>query len=123
MANPFVHIELNTTDLDTAKSFYGSLFGWNLKDTPMPDGTYTLIDVGEGTGGGMLRHPVPGAPSLWLPYVHVDDVRASTEKAKSLGANVLRDVTEVPQMGWFTILQDPTGAAFALWQASGGHGS
>ena len=32
MANPFVHVELATTDLDKAKSFYRSLFDWQLQD-------------------------------------------------------------------------------------------
>jgi predicted enzyme related to lactoylglutathione lyase len=118
MPNPFVHIELNTTDLGKAKEFYGKLFNWELRDMPMSgDSTYTIIGVGQGTGGGMMKHPVPGAPSLWLPYVLVDDVRAATRKAASLGAQVYRDVTEVAGMGWFSVLADPTGAAFALWQA------
>src|SRR5712692_10435385 len=64
MANPFVHVELNTTDLDKAKTFYGRLFDWKLEDMKMgPAGTYTMISPGKGTGGGMLKHPVPGAPS------------------------------------------------------------
>ena len=117
MPNPFVHIELNTTDHQKAKAFYGQLFNWQLEDVPMGPDTYTLIKVGEGTGGGMMKHPVPGAPSMWLAYVLVDDVAASTEKARSLGATVLRDVTEVPNVGWFSILSDPTGATFALWKA------
>ena len=32
MSNPFVHVELNTTNIAAAKSFYGSLFGWTLQD-------------------------------------------------------------------------------------------
>ena len=120
MPNPFVHVELNTTDPAKAKEFYGSLFDWKLEDMPMGGGdVYTLIGVGEdGTGGGMMKHPVPGAPSMWLAYVNVDDVEASTKKAQSLGATVIRDKTEVPQMGWFSILTDPTGAVFALWQGA-----
>jgi uncharacterized protein len=46
----------------------------------------------------------------------VDDVHAATNKARSLGANVIKDVTEVPGMGWFSIMLDPTGAAIALWR-------
>ena len=94
MANPFVHVELGTIDVAKAKSFYQSLFNWQLNDVEMGGGmTYTLIGVGEGTGGGMMKHPVPGAPSAWLPYVQVDDLVAATAKAKSLGATVMRDVT------------------------------
>ena len=117
MANPFVHVELVTTDIDQAKSFYRSLFDWKLNDMDMGGGmTYTLIEVGEGTGGGMMQHPMPGQPSAWLAYVGVDDVRAATDKAKSLDATIVRDVTEIPDVGSFSILIDPTGAALALWQ-------
>ena len=116
MPNPFVHIELNTTDPAKAKSFYGQLFDWKLDDMPMPDGTYTVIKVGEGTGGGMMKHPMPGEPSIWLPYVLVEDVKTATAKAKSLGGKVVKDMTEVPGMGSFSIVRDPTGGVLGLWQ-------
>jgi len=117
MANPFVHVELATTDVDKAKSFYQALFDWKLNDLDMGDGmTYTLIEVGEGTGGGMMKHPMPGQPLFWLSYVGVDDVKAATDKARSLGATIIRDVTEVPNIGLFSIFTDPTGATLALWQ-------
>jgi predicted enzyme related to lactoylglutathione lyase len=73
--------------------------------------------VGEGTGGGMMKHPMAGAPPMWMPYVLVDDVKAATAKARELGATLIRDVTEVKDMGWFSIFTDPTGAALGLWQA------
>ena len=118
MANPFVHVELNTTDVGKARSFYESLFSWQLQDTPMPGGTYTMIGVGDGgTGGGMMKHPMPGAPSTWIAYVAVDDVRASTDKVKTLGGNVITDVQEIPDYGAFSIVADPTGAVLGLWQA------
>ena len=117
MANAFVHVELNTTDLPKAKDFYSQLFEWQLQDAPMGDGSiYTMIGVGKGTGGGMMKHPVPGAPSMWLPYVGVDDIQASTEKARSLGAHIIKEVTEVPGVGWLSIFLDPTGACIALWK-------
>jgi len=117
VGNPFVHVELSTTDVKKAKDFYSKLFSWKLEDMPMGGGdTYTMIGVGEGTGGGMMKNPMPGVPSAWLAYVLVDDVAASTKKAKSLGATIIKDVGEVPQYGWFSVLQDPTGAVFALWK-------
>jgi predicted enzyme related to lactoylglutathione lyase len=116
MANSFVHVELNTTDVNKAKAFYGKLFEWTLEDVPMGDSTYTLIKPGKGTGGGMMKHPVPGAPSAWLAYVEVDDIAAATKKAKSLGATIMTDVTDVMGMGQLSILIDPTGAALGLWQ-------
>jgi predicted enzyme related to lactoylglutathione lyase len=117
MANPFVHVELNTTDVNKAKTFYGKLFDWTLEDVPMPGGSYTMIKPGKGTGGGMMKHPVPGSPSSWLAYVEVDDIDAATKKAKSLGASVMKDVTEVMGAGWLSIIVDPTGAALGLWKS------
>lgn len=121
MANPFVHSELNTTDLEKSKAFYGQLFDWKYDEMTGADGMkYTTIAVGEtsghGTGGGMLKQMMPGAPSAWMPYVLVDDIEWSTQKAKSLGATVLKGVTEVSEMGSLSILKDPTGAIIGLWQ-------
>ena len=117
MGNPFVHIELNTTDIDRSKKFYSQLFEWKLEDVEMgPSGTYTMIKPGTGTGGGMMKHPNPDGPSLWLAYVEVDDVAAATQKAKSLGAKIMRDVTEIAGAGTMSIIIDPTGAALALWK-------
>jgi len=115
MGNPFVHIELTTNDLGKAKTFYKSLFEWNLEDVDMGGGqTYTMVRVGEGTGGGMFQ--MPGGPIAWIPYVLVDDVARSTARAKSLGATILKDKTEVPGMGWFSMFKDTTGAIIAIWQ-------
>jgi uncharacterized protein len=118
MANPFVHIELLTNDVARAREFYTSLFGWKLEDIPGMD--YAIINVGEGTGGGMMKIPMPDMPSHWLPYVGVEDASAATEKAKSLGATVCKEVTEIPGYGWFSVITDPTGATFALWQCKSG---
>ena len=117
MANAFVHVELSTTDVGKAKDFYGKLFQWTLEDVPMDGGSYTLIKVGEGTGGGIMQQMVPGAPSAWLAYVEVDDIAAATKQAKDLGATVMRDVTEVMGAGWLSIIVDPTGAVLGLWKA------
>ena len=118
MANPFVHVELNTADPQKAKSFYAKLFQWQLEDVPnpaAPGGNYTMVKVGTGTGGGIMKQ-VPGGPSGWIPYVEVDDIDAATERAKTLGAKIMKGVTEVMGMGWFSFIQDPTGALLGLWQ-------
>jgi predicted enzyme related to lactoylglutathione lyase len=60
---------------------------------------------------------MPGVPSFWLAYVLVEDIGAATKKAAALGAKIVKDSIEVPDMGWFSIIQDPTGAALALWEA------
>jgi predicted enzyme related to lactoylglutathione lyase len=118
LGNPFVHVELNSPDPVKAKVFYSKLFDWKLEEMPnpaVPDNSYTLIKVGEGTGGGIMKQ-IPGGPAGWLAYVAVEDVHASTKKAQSLGGQVMVDVTEVQGMGWFSFIRDPTGAILGLWQ-------
>ena len=116
MANPFVHVELATSDVSQAKAFYSKLFDWTLEDVPFDAGTYTVIKAGEGTGGGIMQQMQPGAPSMWVAYVAVDDIHAATARAKSLGASITIDAQEVMDAGWFSILIDPTGAKLGLWQ-------
>ena len=115
MASPFVHMELNTSDLQKAKEFYKALFGWEFEDQDMgPGGVYSVFKPDQGPGGGMMA--MPGAPVGWLAYIGVSDIHAATAQAKSLGAQVIRDSQEVPGHGWMSILIDPTGASIALWQ-------
>jgi predicted enzyme related to lactoylglutathione lyase len=118
MANPFVHVELHTGDLARAKDFYSSLFDWKLEDVPAPPGgmPYTMINVGEGTGGGMFACPEGTEPPRWLSYVGVDDIEASTRKARDLGATVLQDVMDIGDYGRMSVIRDPTGAEIAMWQ-------
>jgi predicted enzyme related to lactoylglutathione lyase len=120
MPNPFVHIELNSTDVDKSKAFYGKLFGWKLSDMQMPEFKYTMVDVGKGTGGGMMPQLMPNAPSAWLPYVQVDDIDSATKKAEKLGAEIMKAGQEVQGMGWLTIFIDPTGALLGLWEPKKG---
>jgi hypothetical protein len=115
MANPFVHLELNTTDLKKAQAFYGELFGWKFDDMDMgPMGIYSTFKPESGPGGG--AYSAKDMPQGWLAYVGVDDIKAATEKAKSLGAQVFVESQEIPNVGWMTIMNDPTGSRIALFQ-------
>lgn len=121
--NPFVHVELVTPDLAKAKEFYTSLFDWDLSDAQ--GGKYTMIGVGEheyGVGGGMMATPAPGVPPHWLAYVAVSDINAATQKAKSLGATIIKDVMPIEGYdgSFLSIIMDPAGAVFGLYQGTGG---
>jgi hypothetical protein len=115
MANPFVHLELNTTDLKKAQEFYGGMFGWQFQDNDMgPMGIYSTFKPDKEPGGGM--YSAKDMPGGWLPYVGVDDIKAATAKAKSMGAQIFVDSQEIPQIGWMTIMTDPLGSRIALFQ-------
>jgi predicted enzyme related to lactoylglutathione lyase len=115
MANPFVHLELSTPDLSKAKEFYGKLFNWTFTDNDMGGGIiYSTFKPDTAPGGGMVS--MPDAKTGWLAYVGVDEINAATKKATSLGAKVTVGPQEIPNVGWMTILIDPTGATIALFQ-------
>jgi predicted enzyme related to lactoylglutathione lyase len=117
MPNPFIHVELNSTNVPRAKAFYQKLFDWKLKDESMDEGyTYTMISVGKGVGGGMMKQMMPNTESAWMPYVLVDDIEAATARAEKLGAKIYKGVTEVMGMGRLSIFEDPTGAVLGLWE-------
>jgi hypothetical protein len=114
MTNPFVHLELNTPDTKKAKEFYSAMFGWQFEDHDMgPIGIYSTFKPETGPGGGMMS--IPGNHG-WLAYVGVEDIDASTEKARSLGATVCLGPQEVPNVGRFSVITDPTGCVIAIFQ-------
>ena len=117
----FSWVELSTPDAPAAKKFYANLFGWEPMDTPAGDGTYTLLRLrGREVGGlsGMQKEQLAqGVPPNWLPYLAVTSADDTTKKATSLGAKVVVGPFDVMEHGRMTVLQDPTGGAFAIWQA------
>ena len=117
MANPFTYLELHTKDPARARSFYVELFGWKMKDTPVPGfGTYTEIDIGGGPGAGLMQQQDPGAGSAWLAYIKVPRLDEMVTRAQKLGATVLAPRTEIKDVGWFAVLQDPSGARVAMFE-------
>jgi predicted enzyme related to lactoylglutathione lyase len=120
MANPFCHVELTTDDPKKSRDFYGKVFDWKFEETPspVPGGLYTHIKVGDGTGGGLMKNPMPEAGNHWMPYVLVDDVDATIGRARKLGAKVIVEKITVPGMGAFAVFVDPSGAALGVWQVA-----
>ncbi len=112
--------ELFTPDLAAAKAFYTALFGWSYTDVPSAAGNYTLAKVGEDQVAGAFQAPESMGPPRWNNYVQVASADESAERAKALGGTVIGGPFDVPDVGRMAILQDPGGAAIALWQ-SGKH--
>ncbi|MBA3536968.1 MAG: VOC family protein, partial [Tatlockia sp.] len=84
--------------------------------------TYTMIKSKEGEFGGIWQIPndqKDQIPPHWMGYILVDDVEATLEKAKSMGATVKLPITKAGDMGLFMVIADPTGAPIAFWQRLG----
>jgi len=115
MPNPFTYCELHTSNPGAAKTFYGKLLDWKLKDMQAGDVPYTEIQTGEGLPAGLMGDG-PMAASYWLAYIRVPSLDTSVRRAQELGGSVLMGRTEIAGMGWFALLADPTGARFGLYE-------
>jgi predicted enzyme related to lactoylglutathione lyase len=111
-ANTVAWFEIGTPDVDAAKAFYGSLFGWSFT----PDGGYTLITApgAQGPSGGIF-----GTAGHTPPYavfvVKVADVAATAERAAELGGKVAVPPMTMDDGMAVAYLTDPDGSMFALF--------
>lgn len=116
----FCWIELMAADAAGARSFYSQLFDWTVNEIPMGEmGNYYIFQKNGADAAAMYQRmpDMATVPPFWMSYVAVEDADASTEKAKSLGAHVVNGPFDVFDNGRMTVLADPQGAAFAIWQA------
>jgi len=115
----FVWQELMTEDTATAAAFYSKVVGWRAEPSAV-DATYTQFGIGSAHYAGMMRLPdearASGAKSQWLPYIGAADVEATMAAAERLGGKVVRPAQDIPTVGRFAMLNDPQGAAFAVFK-------
>lgn len=104
--------ELNTRDVEKAKTFYEKTIGWTFDGMPMQNGTYWVAKVGDKMAGGIFDTKTLGMeiPEHWLSYLAVDDVDKRCEMARKAGAKMIREPFDVPGVGRIAIVQEPGGA-------------
>ncbi len=110
--NPVSYVELHSSDPARAKAFYSELLAWKAEDESTPAGPYTTFQ-GVLAGLKAAQH----VPAGWLPYLHVPDLAAATQRVRSLGGSVLQDCVAIPE-GTFSVIRDPTGAVLGLFQTN-----
>jgi uncharacterized protein len=117
----FCWVELGTTDGEGAKKFYTELFGWDFTDNPIGPGmVYTMLKQDGKDVGALYQMPAEmteqGIPPHWLSYVSVTSADETATKATELGGTIRKEPFDVFDIGRMAVIQDPTGAVFALWQ-------
>ena len=127
-AGNFCWFELGTTDQAGAKAFYGSLFGWQFDEHPLPPemgGVYCMFTVGGKEVGAcyQLGPQMPGVPTHWMPYVAVDNVDATAAKITELGGEAVCPPMDVMNHGRMVTFKDPTGAMLSVWQPKEHYGA
>lgn len=115
----FVWFELMSDDRTRAVDFYTRLFGWGTVEEDMGGaGKYIMFTAGGVTIAGCCTRR-DGPRPYWLAYVTVPDADAAGTLAAGLGGKVLVAGTDVPNIGRFTVIQDPTGAVIAPFTSAG----
>jgi predicted enzyme related to lactoylglutathione lyase len=112
----FSWADLATSDADAAKGFYTGLFGWETEDNPLPEGgVYTMLRK-RGKAVAALYDAQQGQPPAWLSYVTVESADAAADSVRQNGGTVEMDPFDVMEVGRMAVIQDPTGAFFAVWE-------
>jgi predicted enzyme related to lactoylglutathione lyase len=111
-------VDLATPDLDGAKRFYGSLFGWEPQNAGAPDetGGYAFFTLDGRRVAGVTPLLTEGRPTVWSTYVSTDDADAAAERATAAGATLLAEPMEIMDAGRMTFLMHPAGGSIGAWQ-------
>lgn len=118
MPNTLIWNELQTRNVEIAKTFYTSVFGWG---SQVDASGYVTFQTEGRTHSGMMQidQSWGDVPPNWSVYFMVSDVHASLDKSKGLGGNVLVPPTKAGDMGEFAVVQDPQDGIFTIMQFEG----
>lgn len=110
-------VDLMTSDVDRARTFYGELFGWEA-DEPNPEfgGYFNFAKDGVLIAGGMGAMPDAGPPDIWSIYLATDDAEKTVEVAAANGGQTLAPAMAIQDLGTMAVILDNTGAAIGMWQ-------
>jgi predicted enzyme related to lactoylglutathione lyase len=118
-----VHFEIPADDVERARKFYSTLFGWKIEKAEVKkDGDsmdYWMIPTSgvsndKSLGGGIMKRQDPQQPNL--NYIGVDSIDEYSRKIGELGGKVVMPKTEISDYGYFAVCMDTENNAFALWE-------
>lgn len=117
----FSYSDLTTTDIAAARIFYTDLFGWNVNEQPLPEGdVYLMFEKKGKVAAAASQQPgeqrAQGVPPMWNTYFTVSDLDLRTKEAEAAGGTIYADPFDVMEAGRMSVIADPTGAVFCLWE-------
>jgi len=120
MGNPVVHWELWSEDPERVAAFYRQAFDWKVEHLAQLD--YRLVRTGgEGGIDGGIMQPQRGPwPSKMTLYIGVDELAAARERIVAAGGKIVVEQLDVPQVGSFSLFEDPEGRLLGIWKRAGG---
>ena len=109
-------LDVGTSDIDGAITFYGGLFGWQFQSAGPDAGGYGFFQLdGRTVAGGMQTTPEQGPPS-WTVYFQSADADATAKAAEQAHGKVLMQPMDVMGEGHMAMLGDKAGVPFGIWQ-------
>jgi hypothetical protein len=120
----FVWFDHLARDVEAARDFYTHVVGWGTQEWRGGAEPYAMWTAGGVPVGGLMKIPAEmeqaGTPPHWFGHVTVEDVDASAARAEELGGRVLSPPADIPEVGRYAIVADPTGATVSLFAPLGG---
>jgi hypothetical protein len=122
-------VDTLTHDVETAKRFYGAIFGWEcVGPGPIPGdppGEYFVARVrGHDVAGiGSLPAGPQAPPPAWNTQVSVTSADETAAKARAAGGTVLVEPFDAPPAGRLAVLADPAGAVLCAWEPGARQGA
>ncbi|CCK26089.1 hydroxylase [Streptomyces davaonensis JCM 4913] len=109
-------VDVGTSDIEGATSFYRALFGWEFRSAGPDSGGYGFFQLdGRTVAGGMQTTPEQGPPA-WTVYFQSRDADATAKAVEQAGGSVLMPPDDVMGQGRMAILADHAGVSFGVWQ-------
>ncbi len=110
--------ELQTNDIEAARTFYAAVFDWTFE---VDANDYVLCKAGDRGQAGMMKIEAEWGPvpPNWTNYFLVADVEASAAKVEELGGNLMVAPTAAGEVGKIAVAQDPQGAHFSIIEYTG----
>ena len=119
VANKPVWVDLASTDATAARTFYGTVFGWDVEVNPDPQyGGYGRAKIGGKDVAGIGGTMSPGQTAAWSTYLGTADIDQLAERVTKAGGTVVAPPFDVGDQGRMAVFQDPSGAHISAWQAA-----
>jgi len=113
MAGNLCHFEIPARNIEKAGQFYSKVFGWKISDSGFPG--YSFFETSKPPHGGIeKREPFSNGVML---YIQVDEDTAAINNIKSAGGSIVKEKTEIPNIGWFGLFSDPDGNIIGIFQS------
>lgn len=114
-AGSLVHVEFASDDPGRTRRFLADVFGWEFQETPVRE--YYVFATPTGPGGAVTKCSEE-RPTGLLDYILSTDIERDLRRVEQAGGKVRRGKTEVPNLGWWALIEEPTGTPIALFESS-----